>query len=294
MAEPLRLFELYCEITSNDPHYADRLEAYGNQQELSAFVTLADNDVAAISVPEISISEPNADSMWAAADDDALFYEVKLTSQPVVDVIVFIDLFGNGTVPVYDDVLLSPSNLTFNRSSWNDSQLVSIAAVDDQIDEGEGYYISVLHRTETLDPMYTTELTLVEAYVLDNDISGMVLSDEQVTVTEGRDSVASYFFTLQSQPTAAVVVSIEPSPGITVSSSSLTFEALNWDEPLTIEVRAIDDFVARGDSSSAVAHFVHSEDPNYSGRSLADVHVTIKDNDVAGVVFSAGAVAFEE
>eukprot|EP01045_Picozoa_sp_COSAG04_P049947 COSAG04_NODE_19959_length_404_cov_0.793443_1_plen_134_part_11 len=131
---------------------------------------------------------------------------------------------SNGTVPIGADVILTPATLPFNRSSWNDTQLVSLAAVDDNIDEGDGYFISVSHRAISDDPLYTSALTEQMAYILDNDVAGMVMSESELTVTEGRASVASYAFTLQSQPIASVVVSVEPSDGITVSATSLTFE----------------------------------------------------------------------
>src|SRR5262249_20131064 len=70
----------------------------------------------------------------------------------------------------------------------------------------------------------------------------------------------------------------------TVSPTSVTFTASNWNVPRTVTVTGVDDLVVDGDVAyTIVTAPAISSDPVYNGRNAADVAVTNLDNDVPGV-----------
>src|SRR4029077_13019215 len=82
----------------------------------------------------------------------------------------------------------------------------------------------------------------------------------------------------------------------TVSPSSLTLTAANWNVTQTVTVTGVDDAVKDGDIAyGVVLGAATSTDPNYSGADPADVAVTNTDNDVAGftVTPTSGLVTTE-
>jgi hypothetical protein len=289
VAEPTRYFRVYCYVESIDFHYS----SYGS---LCADVSLVDNDLASFRVSHISLSEPNSDSLWAAANDDAVLYNVSLTSQPLFPVAVVLSVSSDGLVPADEDVVYIPHRIYFNLSAWNVTQVVSISAVDDNIDEGDVYTVRLTHTADTVDPTYAGSVSTVDASILDNDEAGLLLSRNTLTITEGRDSRISYSMQLQSQPTRDVAIQVKPGDGVVVTPTLVIFTQHTWGQPATIEVTAVDDFVARGHGFAIIKHIVQSGDFFYlsTALQLSDIHVTIKDNDVAGVKFSATAVQSTE
>jgi hypothetical protein len=90
------------------------------------------------------------------------------------------------------------------------------------------------------------------------------------------------------------VVNIAGDAQISVSPASLTFTPQNWDTPQTVTVSAVDDSVIEGAHTAVITHSVVSADTGYNGLAVADVSVSIEDNDTAGVVFSETSVNVTE
>ena len=112
---------------------------------------------------------------------------------------------------------------------------------------------------------------------------GVTITPTTVGVTEG-GADGSYEVVLTTQPTAEVTVSTAVTNGeATVSPTSLTFTAGNWDTSQTVTVTAVDDEIVEGAHSDTVTHSVASGDADYEGITLEDVTVSIADNDSAGV-----------
>jgi len=103
-------------------------------------------------------------------------------------------------------------------------------------------------------------------------------SDSATTVTES-GATDTYTLALGTQPTADVVVSVTGNAQISVSPVTLTFTAENWDVSQTVTVSAVDDSVVEGDHTAVITHSAVSADAGYNGISVADVTVTITDND---------------
>src|SRR5207237_407283 len=109
-----------------------------------------------------------------------------------------------------------------------------------------------------------------------------------LTTTEA-GGTANFTVVLASQPTANVVIGISSSNTAegTVSASSLTFTAANWNTPQTVTVTGVDDFVDDGNIAyTIVTGVASSADGLYNGINPANVSVSNTDDDTAGVTVS--------
>src|SRR5262249_62278770 len=108
---------------------------------------------------------------------------------------------------------------------------------------------------------------------------------------------AQFRLVLDSQPSADVTVTVSSSHPTfpTRRSSDLTFTAANWNVAQTVTVTGVDDFVDDGDIAYTVHTTAASTDAKYNGLSGADVAVTNRDDDTAGIVVTptAGLVTTE-
>ncbi len=108
-------------------------------------------------------------------------------------------------------------------------------------------------------------------------------------------STGSYSFYLKTQPTANVTVTVTPTAQITVSPATLVFTSANWATPQAVTVTAVDDDIdEESEHNGLITHSVASDDTDYDGATIANVTVTITDNDTAGVTNSETAIAVTE
>jgi len=111
---------------------------------------------------------------------------------------------------------------------------------------------------------------------------GVTVSESDLAVTEG-GTTDTYTVVLDGQPTADVVITITVSGDkIALSTNTLTFTSENYRDPQTITVTADNDAVVEGAHSDTITHSASSSDENYEGIEIADVAVTITDNDSRG------------
>jgi len=112
----------------------------------------------------------------------------------------------------------------------------------------------------------------------------------EITESDGSTDVSedgagdSYTVALTSQPAADVQISLATPDGqLHVTPTVLTFTTINWATPQVVTVNALDDDLAEGLHSGAVAHTATSTDLNYNNILIPDVIASITDNDTAGV-----------
>jgi hypothetical protein len=103
-------------------------------------------------------------------------------------------------------------------------------------------------------------------------------SNGNTTVTEGGNT-DTYTLTLITQPTADVTINLNPGNQITLDKTSLTFTSANWNVSQTVTVTAVNDITPEATQTNTIVHAVTSTDTNYNNFSLADVSVSIQDND---------------
>ena len=136
----------------------------------------------------------------------------------------------------------------------------------------------------------------VRIKVTDNDTKGITLSESALMIDEG--GTGTYTVQLDSEPTGntgTVIVTInDPTDNthVTTAPKFLTFTILNWNNPQTVTVTALEDEDA-GDDEATVTH---SANGGAYGEyvNVADVPVSVTDNDTRGVTLSESNVTVYE
>ncbi|MYH55715.1 MAG: hypothetical protein F4135_06170 [Acidimicrobiia bacterium] len=196
-------------------------------------------------------------------------YSVRLATQPSGAVTV--NITGGG------DVSVSPSSLTFNPSGstglWSTDQTVTVSAEEDPDSVND----SVVLAHAASGGGYVFVSGDVTVSVTDNDTPNLVFSTSSVTVSEG--STTSYMVRLGSQPSDTVTVTISGADDVSVSPSSLTFNATGntdlWNINQTVTVTAGQD----PDSVNDTVTISHSASGGGYGSVTGSVTVTVEDDD---------------
>ena len=211
----------------------------------------------------------------------------KLNAKPKSDVIVTIK-------SDHDDRLsISSSSLTFTPSNWNTDQTVTFTAVDDHIANGDLDF-SITINTSSADSRFNDIKNTVQVKIKDNDEVGIVYDDSSITLNEGQSVVRT--FKLKSQPLADVILNIssEHDDKLTISSKQLIFTSSNWNINQSVTFTAIDDNIASGDLSFNIKIKPSSTDVLYNNIPENVIPITIKDNDISGIIYDSISVTLDE
>ena len=238
----------------------------------------------------------------AAGSGRTATFTVRLGSRPTADVVIGVsgDDASEGSV--------SPSELTFTQTNWNQTQQVTVTAVDDDVDDGNVDWDVTLASPTSTDTDYSgLSSETVDVSTTDDDTKGVTVSaaTSGVTVTEatGAGRSATYTVVLTSEPTANVTVT--PSSGSTnvaeVTTSraddTLVFTANNWDTAQDVTVTGVDNAVDESsDQTTTISHTVTgAAGSDYaSGVTAASVTVTLTDNDSKSVIISKSSETINE
>ena len=126
--------------------------------------------------------------------------------------------------------------------------------------------------------------------VSDNDTSGVTVAPTSLTVGEG--DMGTYTVKLNTLPTGNVMVDISSNnTDVTVSPSSLTFTAGNWNSTQTVTVTAGQDADA-ADDKATLTHNPSGAD--YGSVSNAILMVTVTDDETAGVTVTPTSLTVNE
>lgn len=255
-------------VTSGDLDYEGLAAA-------SVPVNITDDDVPAI------IIQQSAGGTTVAEGGATDSYEVFLSALPAQDVGV--------TLSHGAEVSLSATSLTFTAANWDQAQVVTVTAVDDAMAEG-AQMATISHQSSSADAGFDGLTAEVSVQVGDNDAAGVILSKTTASVTEG-GAGDSYTVQLNSQPFGDVVVTLAPSAQVSTGSTEIVFNAVNWNLAVTVAVSAVDDAVDEpSPHSGAIAHSVTAaSDANYDGITVADVAVSVTDDDAPPAVTLAVA-----
>ena len=203
--------------------------------------TLSGGDYAGIAADSVTVNLTDSDTRNMVLSKQSLTvtegdatgdrYTVKLAAQPSDTVTVTVsghegaDLTLSGTT-------LTSNQLTFTTTNWGTAQTLTVKAGGDGNADNEsetlahtafgGGYVNI-----------TKDLPVT---VTDDDTAEIVLSETDLTVTEGDAAGTSYTVKLATEPSDSVSVSITGHDGTdlslsgaTLSSDTLTFTADNWD-----------------------------------------------------------------
>jgi hypothetical protein len=256
--------------TSADAGYNGR-----DPQDVSA--TNLDNDSPGIRVT------PTSGLVTTEAGGQATF-TIVLLSQPIANVTI------NLTSSDLTEGTVAPASVTFTPLNWNAPQTVTVTGKDDAVADGDQAYKIVTAAASSVDPGYSgLNASDVSVTNLDNDVAGIIVTPTSGLVTTEAGGTDTFTVELRSQPTSNVTITLASSDTTegTVSTTSLTFTAANWNAPQTVTVIGQDDGIVDGDQVyTVVTNPATSLDAKYSGLDAANVSVTNLDNDSAGILVS--------
>jgi len=202
-------------------------------------------------------------------------YQVVLNTRPSGDVTVTPES-SDGTVATVS------GPLTFTPSNWNRPQIVTVTGVDDAIGNNPNRTATVTHTVAGADYASVTAAS-VTVTAIDNEGTGVTVVPTGLRILEEEGGTQAYQVRLNSQPTANVTVTpVSGDRTIATVSEALTFTPSNWDQLQTVMVTAVDDTIDNNpDRMVTVTHTVAGG--NYAGVTVADVTVTVIDNEGVGV-----------
>ena len=221
-------------------------------------------------------------------------YTVELDTQPVVrsgncSVTVRVEYLDTG------DLTAIPS-LMFSVANWDRPQMVTLAPVDDDIDEDDIESVTLRHTVTALNCVDYGSVTAdtVSVDIEDNDERAVIVSETTREFTEGLTS--TYTIVLDSQPLGDVTVDVDvgSTTKVTVESPStlrLIFNAGNWRNAQTVTLGAPHDPDVENETAT-IKHTVAGSD--YASETATDVTVTINDDDEEGVTITPAKLRFVE
>jgi hypothetical protein len=247
--------------------------AYSGRAVNDVVFTNTDNDTADITVSPTSGTTTEAGSTAG--------FNIVLTSQPTADVVISLSGFDA------TEGSLSATTLTFTAGNWNISQMVTVTGVDDFLDDGNITY-NITTTASSGDAIYNA-INPADVSITNNDddASGITVSPTSGTTTEAAGT-ANFTVILTSQPTADVIVNLLSSNTAegTLSASTLTFTAANWNVAQLVTVTGVDDAIDDGDIAYTITTSASSSDSTYNAIDPADVSLMNIDNDSAGITVS--------
>lgn len=233
-------------------------------------------------------------------DGPAVPYQVTLTSEPLHDVVVTVDLELHGAA---DDLEVTPTELTFSPDSWDVAQSVSVHGVADNRTEPDVQTFRIAHQVASADDAYDgITADEVEVDVTDIDeahVSVSWLDADGGEIAEG-DSVGSTLAVrLTSHPVAIVDVTLSAPDFIVLQPSTLTFSADDneWSAFQHVVVSAANDDVDYGDREATISVAASSADDHYDQADAGEIQVVVSDDDQASLhvqVQDDGEGALEE
>ncbi len=204
-------------------------------------------------------------------------FEVSLTSQPTATVTI------NLATSSPAEGSLSQAALTFTPGNWNVMQTITVTGLDDHIVHGDQTY--QINGTAASADANFSGLTMPAVTIVNTeaDVAGFTVTPTALTTSETGTS-ASFTIALTSQPLAPVTINLTNGNSAqgSLSQSSLTFDAVNWNTAQTVTVTGLDDHIVHGNQTYQITGAASSNDAVYNGLALTPVTVTNTEADVAG------------
>ena len=270
------------DITTTLTATASNTGGYDGNEEATTTVITTDNETAGITITQTGITDGSG-NLLTTEDSGSSTFTVVLDAKPTANVTV--SLSGDDD----SEHTLSHSSLTFTADNWDTPQTITVTGVDDDVDDGD--ITTTLTATASNTGGYDgSEEASTTVITTDDDSAGITITQTGSTDGSGNlltaeDGDSSTFtVVLDAKPTANVTVSLsgDDDSEHTLSHSSLTFTADNWDTPQTITVTGVDDDVVDGDSITTLTATA-SDTGGYDGSEEASTTVITTDNETAGI-----------
>jgi len=233
-----------------------------------------------IQLPGIDVSSTGA--LSTSENGSSAQLAVTLKSQPQWPVTINVQSSDES------EGIVDTTQLYFNASNWDVSQTVVVYGVDDRVDDGDVLYTVSFNTTASIDPDYyglpPVDIALTN---VDDDSSGVTVTPNGGLVTTEAGAASAFTVVLTSEPTAAVTITLNSSDiteGV-INTSSLGFDASNWQVPQTVTVISVNDNVDDGDQTYSIAlDLSSSNDPVYKVLPSLGVTAINQDDDVSRVI----------
>ncbi len=207
-------------------------------------------------------------------------YTVRLNTAPTGAVTVTV---GGATAKLAADTDTGTpgdqTTLSFDATNWNTARTVTVTAVADSDGEDE---TAALTNTASGAGNYNSlsgaQSPGVAVRVTDAQTAGVVVAPTSLTIAEG--ATAEYTVRLSAPPasgTSTVAVAATGMAGLTVATSSLLFDAANWNTAQTVTVTAVADHDRLTDGTATLTHAVTNYGAVMAG---PDVPVTVRNTTV--------------
>ena len=207
-------------------------------------------------------------------------YTVRLAGSPSAAVTLTVTPGAGVTLDTDADTDGNQNTLSFSTANWNTPQTVEVSGEqdDDAVDK-----IVMLAHTASGGDYDSVAANLSVAITDDDKAPALVFTPESPTVVEGGSS--SYTVRPAGSPSAAVTLTISAGAGVTLDTdadtdgnqTSLSFSAVNWNTPQTVEVSAEQDDDAVDDTVT----LTHTASGGDYDSVTANLSVAITDDDKA-------------
>ncbi|KNC49889.1 uncharacterized protein AMSG_06186 [Thecamonas trahens ATCC 50062] len=179
--------------------------------------------------------------------------------------------------------------LTFTTANYMNPQVVTLYAVEDNIDADPYDFDLKLEPTGAAEYGPMQDKAIAGKYTLgNNDVANIVISAVSASSTPENGADITYTIVLATRPLGDVTVSLASDDTSECSvTPSLLFTPANYIVPQQVVISPQIDNVDDGPQSCSIRHNVTSDiDVKYDNFVLADITVTIADVDTAAVLFS--------
>ncbi len=272
---------------------------YANLGAQTVTVDVADTDTAAF---ELSVEL--TDGKVSLDEGSSTTVGVVLKTEPTADVVITLGS-NNAAVTVVAETGGGES-LTFTPENWDQSQNVTITAVNDDnstsetgvaatfTPSGASEYASLPAQTVTVEVSDDEAPSLI--------VSGEDLSDGELTVTEGSSSPVDVALATEPSASVTVTVSVPTDDPATVSndggetssnSVALTFTASDYSTPQAVTIITADNSTV-GAAAATLTLATASTDSDYSAVADQTVAVTIADDESAELVTNVATLTMDE
>jgi len=260
---------------------------YGGITAPSLTVTALDDDTTGVTV----VTDQGTDQLNIPEDGGTGSYTILLTSQPTGAVTV------TPTIAPAGIATLSLPQLTFNATTWNQPQTVTVMAIGDQVVNAGARRATISHGIAG-GGYHNVSVAPVTVTTIDNDGAGVRLPRPvHLEVAEAGGTVM-YPVMLNKQPRGDVTVTPTSRDDTVarVTSGPLTFTTGNWNQPQNVTVAGVADAIDNmPDRLTAVQHTVVStDDSDYDGLAVRDVAIRVLDDDTARVTLSGDRLTLGE
>lgn len=221
--------------------------------------------------------EGGLDGITIYEDGGTARINVSLSTQPTNNVVI------NLSVANTDEATVSPASLTFTPQNWNDLQLVTVTAVDDNIVRDDSTTLTIAVNIASSAPEYSEATPLViPITIIGNDVAGFTVTPTSLSVGEN-GGTGTFTVVLDTEPLMNVVLNVVSSDieEATVSPATLTFTPQNWNTPQTVTVTGVDDDIPNIDYTAVITVSVNRESSDLTYADVDDktVHVLLVNDD---------------